>query len=87
MKHYLHAAALALALTASATVMAAEQNLLSVHVLNQQTGKPAANVEVTLDQKQEAGWKLLNQATTDRDGRIKQFWPSQPAAAGDYRVG
>ena len=52
MKHYLHAAALALALTASATAMAAEQNLLSVHVLNQQTGKPAANVEVTLEQKQ-----------------------------------
>ncbi|WKZ94332.1 hydroxyisourate hydrolase [Chimaeribacter arupi] len=66
--------------------MAAEQNLLSVHVLNQQTGKPASNVEVTLEQKQEAGWKFLNKATTDKDGRIKQFWPAQPAATGDYRV-
>lgn len=86
MKHYFSAAALALALTASATAVAAEQNLLSVHVLNQQTGKPASGVEVTLEQKQQAGWKFLNKATTDRDGRIKQFWPAQPAATGDYRV-
>ena len=86
MKAYFNAAALALALTASATTMAAEQNLLSVHVLNQQTGKPAPNVEVTLEQKQDAGWKFLNKASTDKDGRIKQFWPAQPAASGNYRV-
>lgn len=86
MKQYLTAAALALALTATTSAVAAEQNLLSVHVLNQQTGKPAANVDVTLEQKQGNGWTLLNKGTTDRDGRIKQFWPAQPAATGDYRV-
>lgn len=86
MKHYFNAAALALALTASATAVAAEHNLLSVHVLNQQTGKPASGVEVTLEQKQATGWMFINKATTDRDGRIKQFWPEKPEATGDYRV-
>ncbi|MEI2267251.1 hydroxyisourate hydrolase [Erwinia sp. CGal63] len=86
MKNYLSAATLAFTLAASATAMAAEQNLLSVHVLNQQTGKPAPGVEVTLEKKQDTGWAMLNKATTDRDGRIKHFWPEQPAAAGDYRV-
>ncbi|WP_380184762.1 hydroxyisourate hydrolase [Kalamiella sp. sgz302252] len=85
MKKYFATAVLAAALAASAGAAAA-QNLLSVHVLNQQTGKPAPGVEVTLEQKQEAGWKFINKATTDGDGRIKAFWPDQPAAAGDYRV-
>ncbi|MBJ3814358.1 hydroxyisourate hydrolase [Shimwellia pseudoproteus] len=78
---------IALAIAAPAAVFAAGQNTLSVHILNQQTGTPAAGVEVVLEQKQGDGWKKLNTATTDNDGRIKGLWPEQPAATvGDYRV-
>lgn len=65
---------------------AAQQNILSVHILNQQTGKPAADVTVTLEKKSENGWLQLNSAKTDNDGRIKALWPEQTAATGDYRV-
>ncbi|EOV8972322.1 hydroxyisourate hydrolase [Cronobacter turicensis] len=66
--------------------LAAPANLLSVHVLNEQTGKPAPGVVVKLEKKQGNAWQPLNQATTDKDGRIKALWPDAPAAAGDYRV-
>lgn len=61
-------------------------NLLSVHVLNQQTGKPAAGVTVKLEQKQGEKWVNLNQAVTDSQGRIKALWPQQKPTEGDYRV-
>ncbi|EPI9398007.1 hydroxyisourate hydrolase, partial [Shigella flexneri] len=67
-------------------VYAAQQNILSVHILNQQTGKPAADVTVTLEKKADNGWLQLNTAKTDKDGRIKALWPEQTATTGDYRV-
>jgi len=86
MKKYLSALTLAAMLAAPTAVMAAGKNLLSAHILNQQTGKPAPGVEVTLEQKQGNGWKMLNTATTDADGRIKALYPDQTPVAGDYRV-
>lgn len=86
MKKYLFTALIASTLTAPAMVMAAETNPLSVHILNQQTGKPAPDVEVVLEQKQTDGWVKLNSGQTDRDGRIKALWPTQTATPGDYRV-
>lgn len=74
------------ALTAPTLVMAAESNILSVHILDQQTGKPAANVEVILEQKQGDGWLPLNSGRTNKEGRIKALWPQQAAKSGDYRV-
>ncbi|XNM60554.1 hydroxyisourate hydrolase [Escherichia coli] len=50
---------------------------LSVHIPNQQTGKPAADVTVTLEKKADNGWLQLNTAKTDKDGRIKALWPSK----------
>ncbi|QAV24373.1 hydroxyisourate hydrolase [Proteus hauseri] len=72
----------------SPTLSMAASNLLSVHILNQQTGKPTPNVEVTLEKKQSNNWVLLNSEKTDNDGRIKAIWPdnSVPPSAGDYRV-
>ncbi len=61
-------------------------NILSVHVLNQQTGKPGPNIDVVLEQRQNDGWKQLNQATTDENGRIRALWPATAVTAGEYRV-
>ena len=80
------AAAAALFFAGATHVFAAAPGLLSVHVLNEQTGKPAAGVGVTLEQKTEGKWVRLNHATTDSEGRIKALWPDRPATSGDFRV-
>lgn len=66
----------------------AANNILSVHILNQQTGKPAPNVEVTLEKKQSNKWISLNSEKTDNDGRVKSIWPesAESPSIGDYRV-
>lgn len=86
MKKRLTALALAALLAVPAVTFAASKNPLSVHVLNQQTGLPAAEVEVMLEQKQGESWKVLNSASTDQQGRINALWPARSFAAGDYRV-
>ncbi|HAT8014825.1 hydroxyisourate hydrolase [Citrobacter rodentium] len=86
MKKMILTAALVSALAAPTMVMAAAGNILSVHILDQQTGKPAANVGVVLEQKSDSGWQQLNSGRTDNDGRIKALWPEQAAKPGDYRV-
>ncbi|POT56709.1 hydroxyisourate hydrolase [Citrobacter amalonaticus] len=86
MKKYILTALILSAISAPSVVMAATNNILSVHILDQQTGKPAANVEVVLEQKNKEGWQQLNTGHTDKDGRIKALWPEQQAKPGDYRV-
>ncbi|WES67489.1 hydroxyisourate hydrolase [Superficieibacter sp. HKU1] len=86
MKNLILTAAIVSAFSAPAMVMAAANNILSVHILDQQTGKPAANVEVVLEQKNNDGWQQLNTGHTDKEGRIKALWPEQEAKPGDYRV-
>ncbi|GAB79998.1 5-hydroxyisourate hydrolase precursor [Shimwellia blattae] len=87
MTKYLAPSLFALVMTASAGAFAAGQNPLSVHILNQQTGTPAAGVSVVLEKKQGDSWEKINTATTDDDGRIKALWPEKPAVTvGDYRV-
>ncbi|WP_312043095.1 hydroxyisourate hydrolase [Erwinia sp.] len=86
MKKSVAALSLALLLAAPGITLAASKNPLSVHVLNQQTGLPAAHIAVTLEQKQGERWAVLNTASTDQDGRIDALWPEKPVQAGDYRV-
>ena len=74
LKRYLVLSVATAAFSLPSLVYAAQQNILSVHILNQQTGKPAADVTVTLEKK------------ADKDGRIKALWPEQTATTGDYRV-
>ncbi|HGU4472977.1 TPA: hydroxyisourate hydrolase, partial [Escherichia coli] len=86
LKRYLVLSVVTAAFSLPSLVYAAQQNILSVHILNQQTGKPAADVTVTLEKKADNGWLQLNTAKTDKDGRIKALWPEQTATTGDYRV-
>ncbi len=86
LKRYLVLSVATAAFSLPSLVYAAQQNILSVHILNQQTGKPAADVTVTLEKKADNGWLQLNTAKTDKDGRIKALWPEQTATTGDYRV-
>jgi 5-hydroxyisourate hydrolase len=53
---------------------------LSTHVLDTALGKPAAGIRVTLLR----GEKVLGEATTDADGRARDF--SGTLEPGDYRL-
>ncbi len=70
----------------SSSMMAAGDNILSVHILNQQTGKPASGVTVRLEQQSANQWKTINQAETNQDGRISALWPDTKPTVGTYRV-
>lgn len=62
-------------------------NPLSVHALNQETGLPSSNVTVTLEAQQGEKWVKLNEAKTDSNGRIKEFYPKDTALQkGVYKV-
>ncbi|AOV97520.1 hydroxyisourate hydrolase [Edwardsiella hoshinae] len=65
----------------------AAQAELSVHILNQQTGKPAAGVTVQLAQQDGNAWRELASAVTDDDGRIRALYPAGgDMLPGIYRV-
>jgi len=55
---------------------------ISTHVLDTARGRPAAGVAVTLSVQDARGWRELNRATTDADGRIATLLPAAPPAAG-----
>jgi len=60
---------------------------LSVHILNQQTGLPSPDVNVTLEKQQQNSWTTLASAKTDPDGRIKSLYPQeQDMQPGVYKV-
>lgn len=62
-------------------------DLLSVHILNQQTGIPSSGVNVVLEKKVENNWQVLNSAKTNKDGRIGKLWPDNiKEEVGTYRV-
>ncbi|MGB7801478.1 hydroxyisourate hydrolase [Buttiauxella sp.] len=68
-------------------VFSAPTGTLSVHILNQQTGLPSSDVDVTLEKQQQSGWKTLAEGKTDRDGRISSFYPQNgDMEPGVYKV-
>ena len=59
---------------------------ISTHVLDTETGRPAAGVHVTLYRLVDDGRPMrLTQALTDDDGRVRDLL-ERPLAAGDYRL-
>lgn len=71
----------------SFTAASAPEGTLSVHVLNQQTGLPAAKMLVELDKQQGENWAVLASKTTNKDGRINSLYPKEgDMQPGVYRV-
>ncbi len=79
MKRYILATAIASLVAAPAMALAAGNNILSVHILDQQTGKPAPGVEVVLEQKKDNGWTQLNTGHTDQTDVLKHCGPKAAA--------
>jgi len=60
---------------------------ISTHILDTASGRPAAEVPVSLALFEAGEWRLLHEAKTDADGRVRQLLPETVAlVAGTYRV-
>lgn len=59
---------------------------ITTHVLDTQTGMPAANVAITLEQKSKDGWMPLAKGRTDADGRIRDLVTEASLAPGIFRM-
>lgn len=79
MKRHILATVIASLVAAPAMALAAGNNILSVHILDQQTGKPAPGVEVVLEQKKDNGWTQLNTGHTDQMDVLKHCGPKAAA--------
>lgn len=58
---------------------------LTTHVLDAATGRPAADIAVVLERKEDAGWTEVATGTTNADGRIGALGPEK-LASGTYRL-
>ena len=59
--------------------------MITSHILNISTGKPAEGVEAILYFKENNSWTEMNRSETNNDGRIKE-WLSKEPAAGIYKI-
>jgi 5-hydroxyisourate hydrolase len=65
--------------------MSEHQSRVTTHVLDATSGRPAADLEVTLERHAGQSWQLVTSARTDADGRIAEFGPPE-LERGVYRV-
>jgi 5-hydroxyisourate hydrolase len=68
--------------------MARLMTRISIHVLDTTRGKPASDVPVRLERRENAGeWARLSSSRTDGDGRCAQLLPEgEPLRPGLYRL-
>lgn len=60
---------------------------ISTHILDLARGSGGAGVPVTLARKDNAGiWTKVGEASTDANGRVRGFGPSESFVPGTYRL-
>jgi hydroxyisourate hydrolase len=62
-----------------------ETSAVTTHVLDSTTGTPAHGIPVTLEVAEEDGWRVLDHAATNSDGRLRRLGPDH-VEAGVYRL-
>lgn len=72
MKRYILATVMAAIVTVPTIALATGKNILSVHILDQQTGKPAPGVEVILEQKKITDGRNSTPDVPTRMGELKR---------------
>lgn len=60
-------------------------SLVTTHVLDTATGRPAAGIAVRLEQRDIAGWCPVANGDTDAEGRVRALGP-ETLASGLYRL-
>lgn len=64
-----------------------ESYQLSSHILDINTGHPAANVKISLyKQSSDGDWTFIEEKVTDQNGRIKDFLPYTQDNRGVYKL-
>ncbi|MEV4253141.1 hydroxyisourate hydrolase [Spirillospora sp. NPDC049652] len=58
---------------------------LSTHVLDAAKGRPARDVPVRLERREDDGYRQVAEARTDADGRVRD-WGGAELANGTYRL-
>jgi 5-hydroxyisourate hydrolase len=59
---------------------------LSTHILDTATGRPAANVSLTLARLEAEKWVGVGRGATDADGRCKTLLGDEALAAATYKI-
>lgn len=61
--------------------------MISTHVLDTSTGRPAAAITVHLQRQNGPAWVHVSRGSTDADGRVGALLPpNSPPGAGGYRL-
>ena len=61
--------------------------MITTHILDTSTGRPAGGVKVSLEALAAGdGWKQAGWGTTDADGRIREFIMDQKLSERRYRL-
>lgn len=60
---------------------------LTTHVLDTAAGKPAAQLEVTLERHTDSGWQRIGKGRTNDQGRLDDLYPAgRPLQTGTHRL-
>jgi 5-hydroxyisourate hydrolase len=59
--------------------------MITTHVLDVAQGKPAAGIPVRLEIREQQGWTLLGEGSTDAEGRLRTLVKGA-LRAGTYRL-
>jgi 5-hydroxyisourate hydrolase len=59
---------------------------ITTHILDTARGKPAANVDVSLERFEAGAFSLVRRGVTDDDGRLRTLSDPDGVAAGTYRL-
>jgi 5-hydroxyisourate hydrolase len=60
--------------------------MITTHVLDTASGRPAAGVTVILEVRQATEWSRVGRGTTDENGRLTTLTEGWPLASGTYRL-
>lgn len=60
--------------------------MITTHVLDISSGRPAAGVRVTLSRIDDARRTVVASGVTDNDGRLRDLTPSQALSAGVFEL-
>jgi len=59
---------------------------ITTHILDTQSGRPAAGVSVLLELNEIGEWRQIGQGVTNDDGRITNLLHSGSLNSGNYRI-
>ncbi|CAL8106142.1 unnamed protein product [Orchesella dallaii] len=69
-----------------ASVMSANENPLTSHVLDTAIGRPAVGVPVTLSKYENGQWRNISKQLTNSDGRVGNMISSEEFSSSRYKL-